>query len=258
MSTAISDGTRWARPYPARHPAPALRLFCFPYAGAGASVFRDWRLPEDLGVELWAVQPPGRENRRNEPSIRRMPVLVRSCADELAPLLEDTPYAFFGHSMGALVAFELARLRQSRGERLPVHLFLSAHRAPDRPPKRGPVSTLPDDEFLERLLEMVGSSRTAVVDLDLLLMLAPMIRADLELCEHYRYRPGPPLATPMTCFAAIDDSEVDVPDVAAWQLYTTGAFRLHTYTGGHTFLRDHAAQLCAEMGAAIAGTGRRR
>lgn len=253
MSGAVGGGVPWGRPYPARHPAPALRLFCFPYAGAGASVFRDWRLPGHPAGELWAVQPPGRENRREEPALRRMPVLLRACADGLAPLLSGVPYAFFGHSMGALVAFELTRLLRRRGLPPPVHLFLSGHRAPHRPPKRGPVSTLPDDEFFARLLEMAGASRTAVLDPELLVLLAPMIRADLELCETYRYQPEPPLTVPVTCFAAVDDSEVDVPDVAAWQEYTTAAFRLRTFSGGHTFLRDQAGEVCAEIAASVGG-----
>ena len=131
-TTDNRSSTRWLRSYPGQPPAPAIRLFCFPYAGAGASIYRDWRLPSEAGVQVLAVQPPGRENRREVPPLRRIEPMLDACARELAPLA-DRPFAFFGHSMGALVAFELTRLLRRRGSPLPAHLFLSAHRAPDLP-----------------------------------------------------------------------------------------------------------------------------
>ncbi len=227
-------------------PAPALRLFCIPFAGSGASLFRDWRLPLELSTEVWAVQAPGRETRRREPPARRLEALLEDLLGQLQPLM-DLPFALFGHSMGALVAFELTRLLRRRQLPQPVHLFLSAHRAPDRPPKREAMSGLSDDKLLARLLEMAGAGPYAVRDPELLMIAAPVLRADLELCEHYRYRPGAPIPVPLTCFAAVDDSEVDVPDVAAWHEHTTRPRRLVTYSGGHLFLREHRAALLDEI-----------
>lgn len=238
--------TRWARPVSGRHAAPALRVFCFPYAGAGASVYSGWRLPAELAAEVWAVQPPGRENRQDEPLVTDFDGLVEAYRQHLTPLL-DRPFAFFGHSLGALAAFELARALRRRGAPQPRHLFLSAYRAPDRPAKREPVSPLSADEFVARMWEIAGPSPSAIRDPELLLLLAPLTRADCRLCERYRYTPEAPLDTPLTCFAAVDDCEVDVPDVDAWHRHTSRGCRLHRHRGGHLFLRDHSSQMLAEI-----------
>jgi medium-chain acyl-[acyl-carrier-protein] hydrolase len=215
-------------------PSPALRLFCFPFAGTGGSAFRGWRLAAELAAEVWAVRPPGRESRWREPPA-------------LEPLL-GRPFAFFGHSMGALVAAELTRRLLDNGGPAPVQLFLSGCRAPGRPPKREPMSGLSDEELLARLLEMADDSPTAVRDPDLLRASFPALRADLECCERHPFQPADPIPVPVTCLAALHDSEVDVPDVAAWLWHTTRPGRLVTFPGGHLYLRDHAPQLLTEMG----------
>ena len=240
--------TRWARRYAdVAGATPAMRLLCFHYAGGGASGYRDWRLPEWVGAEVWAVQLPGRENRMAEAPLRRLAPLLDELAAELAPLLDGAPFAFFGHSMGALVAFELARHLRRSGQTLPTHLFLSGHRAPELPAKRGPVSHLPEPEFLARLDAMAGDSASAVRDESLLRLLMPMMRADFELCEHYEFEPQPPLPVPFTCFAAQDDYEVDVPDVAAWAAHTSHSCRTHTFAGGHLFVRDNAEEIIGHL-----------
>jgi medium-chain acyl-[acyl-carrier-protein] hydrolase len=236
----------WAVCCSGRQISPAMRLICFPFAGSGAAAFHGWRLPAELSAEVWAVRPPGRETRRREPLLRDIEPLLEEVSQRLDEFA-DRPFAFFGHSMGALLAFELTRLQIRRGGPLPIHLFLSAHRAPGRPSKREPMSGLSDDELLARLLEMAGSGPTAIRDPELLMLTAPVLRADLELCESYRYRPGPPLPMPVTCFAAVDDSEVDVADVAAWQLFASTPGRLITVAGGHLFLREHSAEMLGEI-----------
>jgi surfactin synthase thioesterase subunit len=226
--------------------APAVRLICFPFAGSGISTFQGWRLPAELAGEVWTVRLPGRESRWREPLPSSLPALLDDLVQQVDVLL-DRPFAFFGHSMGALVAFEMARLLIRRGGQLPVRLFLSAHRAPDRPPKREPMSVLTDEQLLARLLEMAGPSRSAVRDPELLMLAAPVVRADVGLCERYRYQVGTVMSTPVTCFAAVDDSEVDVPDVAAWQWHTRSPGRLVTFSGGHLFLRDRSAEILREI-----------
>jgi medium-chain acyl-[acyl-carrier-protein] hydrolase len=246
MRSARTDTpTSWARTF-APDPQARLRLFCFPYAGAGASTYRGWRLPPRLSVEVWSVQLPGRENRRDEAPLRRLAELLPLLHGGLAPLL-DRPFAFFGHSMGALIAFELTRLLRRLGGPRPRHLFLSGHRSPDRPPTRGVASTLPDDAFLARLLEMAGTSPSALRDPELLHLFAPITRADLELCEQYAFRPEHPLDLDITCFGAVDDSEVELADVACWEAHTTRGFRLRTFAGGHLFPRDHQPEILDQV-----------
>lgn len=253
--------TRWIRPVSPRHPTPAVRLVCVPYAGAGASVYQGWRLPAELATEVWAFQPPGREGRHREPLATTLESLLDGYLEGLAQVA-DRPFALFGHSLGALVAFELARrLRRTGGPR-PAHLFLSGYRAPHRPPTREPISTLPDDRFLARMWEIAGPSPSAIRDPDLLLQLAPVTRTDCAILERYRYEPEEPLDIPFSCFAADDDCEVAVADVAAWAEHTTRGCWHRRYQGGHLFPRDHARQLQAEiatdlvLAAALHGSGR--
>jgi medium-chain acyl-[acyl-carrier-protein] hydrolase len=233
--------TVWARRHTSLASEPAIRLICLPYAGGSASAFREWRLPDDLRTEVWAVQLPGRENRISEPLVRRLDPLLDGLAEGLRPLL-DRPFALFGHSLGALVAFELARLLRRAGRRLPAHLILSAHRAPELPPRREPMSTLPDEDFVARLEEMNGPAPELLHD-PAFALLAPMIRADFELAESYTYRADEPLDASVTCLAAADDPDVGVAEVAAWSRHFVRSGRLRVFTGGHLFLHRHTAEV---------------
>jgi medium-chain acyl-[acyl-carrier-protein] hydrolase len=237
---------RWARPVSGRHGAPALRLFCFPYAGAGASIYHDWRLPGELTAEVWAIEPPGRESRRAEPVASTLAELIDGYHQHLTPLF-DRPFAFFGHSLGALTAYELTRLLRRLDGPQPTRLFLSGYSAPHRPARREPISPLPDDRFISRMLEIAGPSRSAIRDPELLLLTAPVTRADCRLYERHRYAPDVPLAVPVTCYAAVDDCEVAVADIEAWRDHTTAGYRLRTYRGGHLFMRDHRSQMLADI-----------
>lgn len=225
---------------------PRMRLICLPYAGAGTAVYRSWRLPAELDVEVWTVRLAGRETRRAESPQTRLEPVVRELADGLADLL-DLPFAIFGHSMGALLAFELTRSLRRRRGRMPCHLFLSAHRAAHLPSSRRPVSVEPVEAFLNRLRVMSGPGSSAVDDPELLLHLAPVIRADFALCESYSYRPEPPLDVPATCFCAVDDPEVDVAEVEAWRRQFTRPGRLYMYPGGHLFIRAESVDILSRM-----------
>ena len=226
--------------------APELRLFCLPYAGGGASMFRGWRLPAGVEAEVWGVQPPGRENRWREPLLRSSEAMTAEITAALQGML-DLPYAIFGHSMGALLAYEVVRALRAEGAPPPVRLLVSAHRAPHLPAWRSAISPLPEREFLERLAEMARPSSAVILDPEVVDAFAPMMRADFELCENYRYRPGEPLDVPVSCFGAVDDPEVRMDELEAWRQHTTGEFRLHPFRGGHLFLRDHRDDLLADV-----------
>lgn len=240
---------KWAKCY-AEQPSPRWRLICFPYAGAGASTFMRWRLPDELGAEVWSVQLPGRENRYEEPPIRRLAPMVSALAAELRPL-SGVAFAFFGHSMGALLAFELARLLRRNGQPQPRHLFVSAHRSPDLVPWRPAISTLPNRAMLARLDEMAWPSTSALHDRDLFRALAPTMRADFELCETYAYHDDEPLDVPLTAFAAVDDPEVRADEVQSWKRHTTAGFQMHSVTQGHLFLRDCAPYVLGRIADAL-------
>jgi medium-chain acyl-[acyl-carrier-protein] hydrolase len=218
------------------NPQAALRLFCFHYAGGSAQVFQTWHdlLPT---VEVCPVQLPGRGNRIKEGSISRIVPLVEQLAREISPKL-DMPYAFFGHSMGALVCFELARLlRRERGSK-PAHLFVSGRHAPQLPDTSPPVHNLPDEEFIERLRDYNNTPEAVLRHPELMGLMLPFLRADFELCETYVYQPDAPFDCPLTAFGGLGDGGLRREALEAWREHTTGQFSLRMFPGEHFFIND--------------------
>lgn len=220
-------------------PRTRLRLFCFPYAGGGAAVYRGWSAYLPPEVQLCAVHLPGRGNRFGEPAVSSAGVLVETLAADLGPYF-DLPFAFFGHSMGALVGFELTRHLRDRGLPLPEHLLVSGRRAPQRPNEKRPLHALPEDEFLHELRELDGTPEEILREPELMELFSPILRADFQLCETYAFVPGEPLEVPITAFGGLEDRDVTRDDLLAWREHTRGGFRLRMFPGGHFFL--HAAR----------------
>jgi medium-chain acyl-[acyl-carrier-protein] hydrolase len=215
-----------------------LRLFCFPYAGVGAAVYRSWMggLPHDVDVS--AVQLPGREHRLREAPFDRLSELVPAIARGLEAYL-DIPFVIFGHSMGALIGFELCRYLRAQNRPCPRHLFVSGRRAPDRPESLPPLAQLPDPAFIEAVQSRWGGLPAGVMrEPDLMRLLLPALRADVGLVETYVYAPALPLECAVSCFGGEQDSTVTVADLAAWRDYTTAGFHLRMFPGGHFFLRE--------------------
>lgn len=229
------------RPRP--NPAPHLRLFCVPYAGRGASFYRDW--PDLLSpqVEVCALQLPGRENRLRERRFTRMADAVREVAQVLQPEL-DLPFALFGHSMGALIGFELARRLRTQYGIAPVHLFISARRAPQLHDPRPALCPLRDEEFVAEIRRRYnGIPREVAQDPDVMELLLPLLRADVEMLETYTYEPGPPLDCPITAFGGQEDAEARFEELAAWREQTSARFETRLYPGDHFFLQSAQPQI---------------
>ena len=217
-------------------PEARLRLFCFPYAGAAASAYHGWSAEFPSEIEVCPVQLPGRGGRFREPPIRQAQELLSAAADGLRPLL-DRPFAFFGHSMGALLAFELAREFRRRGWPGPMLLAPSGHQAPPRPDPEPPCAHLPDAEFLEEVQRRYdGIPAEVLADEELLNLILPSLRADMLLIETYRYTAEPPLDCALSCFGGEHDRHVSGEDLEAWREQTTGSFKLRTLPGGHFFI----------------------
>ncbi len=232
-------------------PAPQarLRLFCFPYAGGGAPLFRNW--PDGLpGVEVWAAQLPGRGSRFREKALTAMPPLVQALAAHFAPDEDARPYAFFGHSMGGRLAFELTRALRRQGRMLPARLFVSACPAPQLAPERPPIHSLPQAAFLAELARRNGIPQELLAEQELLDLLLPMVRADFMAYETAVYESEPPL--PRTCpihaFGGVDDPLVSREALAAWQEQTAGTFQLSFFAGDHFFLRTAERELLGVVG----------
>lgn len=226
-----------------RKPQTLVRLFCFPYAGGGASIFHQWAENFPSEIEVCPVQLPGRENRLLEQPFTQFPPLVSCLAQVLRPYL-DTPYAFFGHSMGALISFELARYLRREGQAGNlVHLFVSGHRAPQEPDQDPPTYHLPEPEFLEELRRLKGTPEEVLQNPELLHLLLPLLRADFSLCETYCYIYERPLSCPISAFGGLQDAEVPTATVPSWQKQTGGSFRLRFFAGDHFFLHREQAAL---------------
>ena len=217
------------------NPAARMRLFCFPYAGGAASIFRAWADYVPPFVEVCPVQLPGRAGRLAETPFERLPPLLDAVAEGLDELF-DKPYALFGHSMGAIISFELARLRARRGEPEPLHLFISARGAPQTPASERITYNLPEPEFIEQLRTLGGTPAEALEHPELLQLMLPLLRADFGVCQTYEYRPGPKLNCPVTAWGGLGDREVSSQSLAGWGEQTTGRFTLRMLPGDHFFL----------------------
>jgi medium-chain acyl-[acyl-carrier-protein] hydrolase len=227
----------------APRPAARLRLFCFSYAGAGGAMYRTWLDALPPSIELCAVQLPGRENRFREPACTSMPRLIDALVPALAPAL-DRPYALFGHSMGALVAFEVARALQTLPHvPQPLHLLVSGRRAPHLPESDAPMHALPADQFIAEIGRRYGGIPAEVLrERELLDLLLPGLRADMTAIETHVHIAKSPLACPVTAFGGDADPRATVTQLAAWQSHTLAASRVQTFPGGHFYLNDAAVR----------------
>ena len=223
----------WSKP----NPQASLRLFCFPYAGGAAQTFRTWPDSLPMAFEVCPVELPGRGKRITSAPFTRLQLLVQALAIALLPYL-DKPFAFFGHSMGGLVSFELARLLRKNYGISPVHLFVSGYRAPQVPDPDPPIHALPEPEFLEELRRLNGTPEVVLGNTELMQMLLPALRADFAVIETYAYTPELPLDCPITAFGGLQDREVRYDDVKVWQEQTNAAFSLHMLPGDHFFLQS--------------------
>lgn len=213
-----------------------LRLFCFPYAGGGAAIYRGWENYLPPGVEVYAVQPPGRGSRFREPALDRMEKLVAAVADAIQPFL-DVPIALFGHSVGGFASFEMAhRLRMQFGVNV-KHLFVSGARGPHLLRNRHNIHDLAEEEFITELKTLNGTPPEVLENPDLMRMISTTLRADFAIAETYRASlQRPPLACPISVFGGLDDTLAAREDLEAWKMHTAGAFDLWQLPGDHFFI----------------------
>ena len=224
-------------------PNARLRLICIPYAGSGAWSYRTWpeHLPAD--VEVIAVQPPGREDRLMEEGIADVHGLVGELATQLEPTLAG-PYAIFGHSMGALIGFELIRELRRRGGPPAAHLFASGYRAPQVPCSVPKIHELDDEAFVAEVSRRYDAVPQAARECEELMELAlPGLRADISVCDTYEYSEDGPLPCSITAIGGLEDENVSRAELEAWAEQAGAAFDLHLFPGGHFFLQTAQEQL---------------
>jgi medium-chain acyl-[acyl-carrier-protein] hydrolase len=237
-------------PVPA-NPAASVRLFCFPYAGGSSSAFREWGKILSPQVEVLTAELPGHGYRVTEPLFNQLEPLVKNLAHAILPHL-DRQFAFFGHSMGATLAYELSLLlREERGLE-PEILFVSARNAPHVPNHKPPTYALPEKEFIDELRRLNGTPREVLEHPELLSFVLPMLRADFELIQTYKYSPRPPLTCPMRAFVGSKDPEVQARNVESWKEHTTGSFRMSVMFGDHFYLESERGHLLRLIGTELA------
>ena len=216
-----------------------MRLFCFPYAGGGTLTFRGWATALPDNIEIFLAQLPGRESRLHDPLFISLTALVEAAEPELLPYF-DKPFAFFGHSMGSLISFELATALRRKYGIEPARLFVSGCRAPQIKRAKPPTYELPEAEFIRELRRLNGTPHEVLEDPELMRLMMPILRADFEVSETYICDEMSPLDCPITAFGGLQDPEVERKDLKAWCEQTNAPFSLQMFPGDHFFL--HTAQ----------------
>lgn len=232
----------------ARRPAAEVRLYCIPFAGGSAAAYRPWAhlLPES--IELRAGQLPGRQDRLDETPHRHWSAAVRALADELSPeLASGPPYGIFGHSMGGLLAWELTRELRRRDVPLPALLAISGRAAPHTGDPVPVIYRHSDAQFVEAVDRLGGIPKEVTALPDLLAVVLPALRADLEICNTYSYAAEPRLACPISVFGGSDDRLAPAPQLRAWAAQTTRFRNARIYPGGHFYLAEHQRDVVAAL-----------
>jgi surfactin synthase thioesterase subunit len=251
MTTSTQESL-WARCF---HPAPdsSEQLFCFPHAGGSASFYFPVSAQLSSVAEVFAVQYPGRQDRRKETSPGDLGVLADQVYEALRKQLGDRPTTFFGHSMGATIAFEVARRFEADGGEL-SHLFASGRRAPSRHRDES-VHTRSDDGIVAELKLLSGTNTALLGDEEILRMILPAIRSDYQAVETYRCAPETTVRAPISALTGDSDPKTSLDEAEDWSRHTTGAFDLKVFPGGHFYLSEQAPAVIALLRKHLA-TGR--
>ncbi len=221
----------------------AVKMFCFPFSGASAQSYLPFANLQNAGVNVHALEMPGRGRRFQEEMFGDMSAIVDEAATGLEPFIAARDFVFFGHSLGGLIAFEVARELRRRDKHLPMHFFISGMLAPQIPRKRKTVSDLSDTEFLERVKELEGTPDEILDNPEMLELMIPLLRNDFKIYENYRYADEEQLKCPITAFAGTEDKFVDADDVQKWSEQTAILFSKHVFDGGHFYIYSHLEEI---------------
>jgi len=251
MSAFVATHSRIGLKCLAPRPMAAVRLLCIPYAGGGALAFHPWAALLPAHVEAYALQLPGREDAVREPPLLTWPEVIEALAEAVAPL-PYMPTAVFGHSLGAVIALELARWMHRHQPGRLVHLFASGRPWPGHEEKddwqlADLVATATDDALLRALDRRYGSLSTSLSHPEIREFILPILRADLALLDAYRHASAPLLDCLLTVFAGTDDPTTPVESLDGWRRETSAAFALRMLAGGHFFLESERKQLVADI-----------
>ena len=226
-------------------PNARIRLFCFPYAGGGTSIYYKWPKYFPLDIEICVVKLPGREDRFNEKPFSRMKDLIEKISEEMLPFL-DKPFVLFGHSFGAFICFELSRYLRRHHLPVPLHLFVSGAKAPHR--RRSKENSkkyynISQESFIQNLIELGGIPGKLIENKELLHLFLPTVWADFEVLNTNNYIEMPPLESKITAFCGLDDTLSNEKEIYAWRKHTTGTFRYEIFPGDHFYINTSPEKL---------------
>jgi medium-chain acyl-[acyl-carrier-protein] hydrolase len=240
MTSPISRHSQWFEYCLPLH-NQALQLFCFPYAGGTAQVFKSWQRRFPAEINLCLVHLPGRGTRMREAPFRNMQLMVEAIASAIIGQVRH-PFAFYGHSMGALLAFELARELRKRQAPEPLQLFLSGRNAPQTARIEPKSFNLPEEKFIDRLRELNGTPQELFDDPELKSLFLPVIRADFEVVDTYEYVPGQPLCCPFSVYGGIEDTRIPLENLHGWEKETSATCTVRRFPGDHFFIHRAGAE----------------
>jgi medium-chain acyl-[acyl-carrier-protein] hydrolase len=229
-----------------------IRLFCLPYAGGSAAIYKDWQKAVPAELQICPIELPGRGLRSREPLPHSIPELAREIASAL-DLHNDKPLALFGHSMGAAIAYEVARNLEAKNNRALCVLIVSGARAPFLERKKPGVGDLSDSEFLDHIRDLNGTPPEVLADQELMAVLLPMLRRDFINCERYRLENPHVLRTPITALAGDGDVDISISDVEAWSALTVGRFLAQSFPGDHFFIKSEEVAVIAAVTSILLG-----
>ncbi len=216
-----------------------------------ASIFRPWIKDLSRKIELYSLQLPGRQNRINEPPHKDLSKLIKEISEAILPNLDHKPFSFFGHSMGALISFELTRYLYKHHNLLPEKIFVSAFRAPHLPLNKVKVHNLPQKDFLENLNDLNGTPVELLKNVELMDIFSPTIRADFQVCETYTYKEDEPLKCPIIACGGLDDKQVSFNELRHWEKHSSSNFKIQMFEGNHFYIKTMQKQLLDLIGAEL-------
>ncbi len=227
-----------------------FRVFCFPYSGATAQVFRPLTqlLPE--GVSVYSYELPGRGRRFNEEIPGTLAEIIEEAFLSINRII-DRPYIFWGHSLGGIIGYEMARHIRTNNHPLPKHLFVTGIRAPQVPKREKDVYDLPRDEFIEKIKEMGGTPEEIFNHEEMLDIMIPILKKDFKIYEMYRFTPDMPMPFPITAIGGLDDKFVSKEDLEQWSVHTSSLFDMHMLAGDHFFIFDNMNNIAQSIARAI-------
>lgn len=253
MTTLSADPDKWIRRYH-RAPDSPVQLVCFAHAGGSASFFFPVSRAMSPAVEVSAVQYPGRQDRRAEPNIDDIATLADAIFPVVRPLT-DRPLAFFGHSMGAIIAYEVALRLEADGAPPLTRLYASGRRAPSRY-RQEAVHRLGDAGLIADMRKLSGTNAGLLGDPETLAMILPSVRSDYKAIETYTHTPGRTVSCPIRALIGDSDPKVTVEEAKAWSEHTTGSFDMRVFPGGHFYHVDQSRELIQFLSDDLTGPAR--